>query len=57
MRKVYIEGMEMPNNCYQCIFSERYEPRCRTVWCVALLDRVRAYTTKRNKKCPLKECQ
>lgn len=47
--------MEMPCNCYQCILSERYEPKYRTIWCCAKLERVRAYTTKRNKKCPLQE--
>lgn len=52
MSKVMME-MEMPCNCYQCILSERYEPKDRTIWCCAKLERVRAYTTKRNKKCPL----
>ena len=52
---VKIKGMDMPCNCYQCILSERYEPKDRTIWCCAKLERVRAFTTKRNKNCPLQE--
>ena len=47
--------IDMPANCYQCIFSERYEPKDRSIWCCAKWDRFRAYITKRAKKCPLKE--
>lgn len=54
MSKVMID-MEMPKSCCQCLLSQRYKPEDRTIWCCAKLERVRAYVTKRNKRCPLQE--